>query len=45
MSTEFTIEKAYSIPSQAENTVVTIKNFEIPAEYEYYSAPLLKNAV
>ncbi|MDR6300213.1 mucoidy inhibitor MuiA family protein [Mesonia maritima] len=45
MSTEFTIEKAYSIPSQAENTVVTIKNFKIPAEYEYYSAPLLKSAV
>ncbi|WP_121666752.1 mucoidy inhibitor MuiA family protein [Mesonia aquimarina] len=45
MTTEFTIDKPYSIPSLAENTVVTIKSFTIPAEYEYYSAPLLKTSV
>lgn len=45
MSTEFAIEKPYSIPSNSESTVVIIKNFEIPAEYQYYTAPILKSAV
>lgn len=45
VTTLFKITEKYSIPSTSETTIVTIDEFNIPAEYEYYSAPLLNPQV
>lgn len=41
----FKISKPYSIPSSNEPQIVQIDQFEIPAEYEYFSAPVLNESV
>ena len=41
----FKIKKNYSIPSDEVPSVIEIDNFNIPAEFEYYSAPLLSENV
>lgn len=37
----FKITKPYSIPTSQEVTVITIDQFDLPAAYEYFTAPLL----
>lgn len=41
----FRISKPYTIPSSNEPQMVQIDQFEIPAEYEYFSAPVLNESV
>jgi len=42
----FKINKNYTIPtSKTELTTIEINTFEIPAEYEYYTAPLISQNV
>ncbi|MEL1243300.1 mucoidy inhibitor MuiA family protein [Flavobacterium sp. DGU11] len=41
----FKIEKPYSIDSTQEVTVITIDQFDLPAKYEYFTAPLLNENV
>ncbi|MGQ2981960.1 mucoidy inhibitor MuiA family protein [Flavobacterium sp.] len=41
----FKITKPYSIASTQEVTVITIDQFDMPAAYEYFSAPLLNENV
>ncbi|MCL9806272.1 mucoidy inhibitor MuiA family protein [Flavobacterium amniphilum] len=41
----FRIKKNYSIPSDQTPSVIEIDNFNIPAEFEYYSAPILSENV
>ncbi|WP_333696192.1 mucoidy inhibitor MuiA family protein [Flavobacterium sp.] len=41
----FKIKKNYSVPSQDEVAIIEIDTFEIPAQYEYFSAPLLSENV
>lgn len=41
----FKIEKPYSIDSTEEVTVITIDQFDLPAKYEYFTAPLLNENV
>ena len=41
----FKIKKNYSIPSLDTPSIIEIDNFTIPAEFEYYSAPLLSENV
>jgi hypothetical protein len=41
----FRIKKNYSIPSDEAPSVIEIDNFNIPAEFEYYSAPILSENV
>jgi len=43
--TTFKITKQYSIPSTTEVTVIAIDKFELPAEYEYFTAPLINENV
>jgi hypothetical protein len=43
--TSFKITKPYSIPSTTEVTVIAIDKFNLPAEYEYYTAPVLNENV
>jgi len=43
--TTFKITKSYSIPSTTEVTVIAIDKFELPAEYEYFTAPLINENV
>ena len=38
---EYTIALPYSIPSGGEQKVVEVRNFELPAVYEYYCVPKL----
>lgn len=40
-ATLFEITGKYSIPSSSETMIVAIDEFDIPAKYEYYTAPLL----
>lgn len=44
-NTSFKITKPYSIASTHEVTVIAIDRFDIPAEYEYFTAPLLNENV
>lgn len=44
-SVEFEIELPYTIPSSGKEYMVNINNFDIPAYYEYYSAPKLDKDV
>jgi len=41
----FKIKKNYSIPSQDTPSMIEIDNFTIPAEFEYFAAPLLNETV
>ncbi|PZD78726.1 DUF4139 domain-containing protein [Mesonia sp. K7] len=41
----FNITKKYSIYSSKENTSITIDEFNIAADYEYFSAPVLQQKV
>ncbi|WP_396174148.1 mucoidy inhibitor MuiA family protein [Flavobacterium sp.] len=41
----FKIKKNYTIPSLDTPSIIEIDNFTIPAEFEYYSAPLLSENV
>lgn len=45
ISKEFKIKKVYTIPSANDVTAITIDEFSINAEYEYFSAPLLNENV
>ncbi len=38
---EFEVEKPYSIPSTGEKLAVDLKEYQIPADYEYYAVPKL----
>ncbi len=44
-NTSFKITKPYSIASTQEVTVIAIDRFDTPAEYEYFTAPLLNENV
>lgn len=44
-NTVFKITKPYSIPASETVTVITIDQFEVPAAYEYFTAPLLNQNV
>lgn len=41
----FKITKPYSIPDSQEVTVITIDKFDLPATYEYFTAPLINENV
>ncbi|WP_053991145.1 DUF4139 domain-containing protein [Mangrovimonas sp. TPBH4] len=41
----FEIQKAYSMPSNGDITVIEIDKFSIPATYSYYAAPILNENV
>ena len=41
----FKIKKSYTIPSLDTPSIIEIDNFSVPAEFEYYSAPLLSENV
>jgi hypothetical protein len=42
---EFNIDNPYTIPSDGKQYLVEINQLEIPAQYEYYTAPKLSNDV
>ena len=44
-TTNFQITKKHTINSNEEVTIITIDNFEMPADYEHYAAPELNEAV
>lgn len=44
-NTRFEIDKHYSIPSDGDVTVIEINTFKVPAEYDYYAAPVLNENV
>ncbi len=44
-TTNFQITKKHTINSNEEVTIITIDNFEMPADYEHYAAPKLNEAV
>lgn len=45
VSVEFKLEEKYSIPSDAKSYTVNINEIEVPAYYQYYSAPKLDKSV
>lgn len=44
-NTRFKIKKKYTIASNADITIIEIDNFDMPAEYQYYTAPELNENV
>lgn len=44
-TTRFEISKPYTIQTDGDVTVIKIDEFQVPAEYEYYAAPLLNENV
>uniref|UniRef100_UPI003F6D6C53 DUF4139 domain-containing protein n=1 Tax=Winogradskyella sp. TaxID=1883156 RepID=UPI003F6D6C53 len=44
-NTRFEIDKTYSIPSDGDVTVIEIDKFNVPANYEYFAAPVLNENV
>lgn len=44
-NTRFEIDKKYSIPSDGDVTVIEIDKFNVPANYEYFAAPVLNENV
>ncbi len=44
-NTRFEIDKHYSIPSDGDVTVIEINTFKVPADYDYYAAPVLNENV
>ncbi|HLP12239.1 MAG TPA: mucoidy inhibitor MuiA family protein [Flavobacteriales bacterium] len=45
VSTEFSIEEKYTIPSSPKNITVSIESITAPANYQYYCAPRLDKDV
>ncbi|MEX0275574.1 MAG: mucoidy inhibitor MuiA family protein [Flavobacteriaceae bacterium] len=43
--TEFAIKKPYTIVSDGDITAMEINSFKIPAEYEYFAAPIINENV
>ena len=43
--TEFIIKKTYTIPSDGDITAIEINSFKLPANYEYFAAPILNENV
>ncbi|MEM1336213.1 MAG: mucoidy inhibitor MuiA family protein [Bacteroidota bacterium] len=43
--TEFSIKKTYSIPSDNDITAIEINTFTLPANYEYFAAPIINENV
>jgi TonB-dependent SusC/RagA subfamily outer membrane receptor len=43
--TEFVIKKRYSIPSDNDITAIEINSFKLPANYEYFAAPIINENV
>ena len=44
-NTRFEIDKKYSIPSDGDVTVIEIDKFSVPANYNYFAAPVLNENV
>ncbi len=44
-NTNFKIDKTYSIPSDGDVTVIEVDRFSVPANYEYFTAPVLNENV
>ena len=44
-NTKFVIKKTYSIVSDGDITAIEINTFQLPAEYEYFAAPLVNENV
>ncbi|MBS9463426.1 mucoidy inhibitor MuiA family protein [Flagellimonas sp. 389] len=44
-NTKFVIKKAYSIASDGDITAIEISAFQLPAEYEYFAAPLINENI
>ncbi|MGW9686358.1 mucoidy inhibitor MuiA family protein [Flagellimonas sp. 2504JD1-5] len=44
-NTKFIIKKPYSIVSDGDITAIEINTFQLPAEYEYFAAPLVNENV
>lgn len=42
VSTEFKIEVPYSVPSDGKQYTVAVADYELPADYEYYAVPKIK---
>ena len=43
LAVEYTPSINYTIPSDGKSHIVSLQDYEIPAEYEYYAAPKLDN--
>ncbi|MFD2917734.1 DUF4139 domain-containing protein [Psychroserpens luteus] len=44
-NTRFEISKLHSIPTSGDVTVIEIENYEVPATYSYFAAPVLNENV
>lgn len=44
-NTRFEIKKTYTIPTNGDVTVIEIENYEVPATYAYFTAPVLNENV
>lgn len=44
-NTQFVIKKPYSIASDGDITAIEINTFKLPAEYEYFAAPIVNENV
>lgn len=44
-NTTFEIKKAYSIPTNGDISIVEINSYEVPANYSYFSAPIINENV
>ncbi|WP_298896220.1 mucoidy inhibitor MuiA family protein [uncultured Psychroserpens sp.] len=44
-NTRFEINKSYTIPSDGDVTVIEIEDYEVPASYAYFAAPVLNENV
>lgn len=44
-NTRFEISKLHSIPTNGDVTVIEIENYEVPATYSYFAAPVLNENV
>ncbi|MCD2258961.1 DUF4139 domain-containing protein [Psychroserpens luteolus] len=44
-NTRFEINKSYTIPSDGDVTVIEIEDYEVPATYAYFAAPVLNENV
>ncbi|WP_298757572.1 mucoidy inhibitor MuiA family protein [uncultured Psychroserpens sp.] len=44
-NTRFEIKKLYTIPSDGDVTVIEIEDYEVPASYAYFAAPVLNENV
>ncbi|MDG5491961.1 mucoidy inhibitor MuiA family protein [Psychroserpens sp. SPM9] len=44
-NTRFEIKKSYTIPTNGDVTVIEIENYDVPATYAYFAAPVLNENV